>query len=232
MDKQSAFNYFTRMKKIVHFNYPILMKNHFLLAFILMLIVGCSSTKTVIKSSFSSEEVKLIMRGDSLKPMRVYKINNKKDSLLLRTKSRYIKPNPKDAVLQNFVKRLYATVRDSMSLGVGIAAPQVGVLKNIIWVQRFDKENFPFEVYLNPKIISYSKKKQTLKEGCLSIPDRTETLNSRSYSITIEYDTMNAIHKSEIIDSFTSVVFQHEIDHLNGILYLDHLQKDLKDTKP
>lgn len=196
-----------------------------------MLIVGCSSTKNAVRKSFSVKEAKLIMDADSLNPMRVYKINSKKDSLLLRTKSSYIKPNPKDPILRNFVKRLYATVRDSMSMGVGIAAPQVGILKNIIWVQRFDKENFPFEVYLNPKIVSYSEEKQTLNEGCLSIPDRTETLNSRSYAITIEYDTMNAEHKSEIVNRFTSVVFQHEIDHLNGILYLDHLQKDIRDIE-
>ena len=57
-----------------------------------LLIIGCSSSKNSIKKSFSLEEVKLIMNGDSLKPMRVYKINNKRDSLLLRTKSTYIKP--------------------------------------------------------------------------------------------------------------------------------------------
>ena len=88
---------------------------------------------------------------DSLTPMRIYKITNTKDSLLLRTKSGYIKPDPKNKTLHLFIKRLYATVRDSMSMGVGIAAPQVGVLKNIIWIQRFDKEHFPFEVYLKSK---------------------------------------------------------------------------------
>ena len=196
-----------------------------------LLIVRCSSTKNIAKKSFSEEEINLIMNADSLKPMRVYKINNIKDSLLLRAKSSYIKPNSKDPILQNFIKRLYTTVRDSMSMGVGIAAPQVGVLKNIIWVQRFDKENFPFEVYLNPKIISYSEEKQTFKEGCLSIPERMETLNNRSFAITIEYDTMNAEHKTETINSFTSVIFQHEIDHLNGILYLDHLRKDIQDDR-
>jgi len=193
-----------------------------------ILIVGCYSSKTIFKKSFSSQEIHLIMNADSLKPMRIYKINNKEDSLLLRKKSSDIKPNPKDLVLKNFVKRLYSTVRDSTSLGVGIAAPQVGILKNIIWVQRFDKENFPFELYFNPKIISYSEEKQILKEGCLSIPERTATLNSRSYSITMEYDTIKAEHITETIAGFTSVVFQHEIDHLNGILYLDHLAKDLK----
>jgi len=83
-------------------------------------------------------------------------------------------------------------------------------------------------LYFNPKIISYSEEKQILKEGCLSIPERTATLNSRSYSITMEYDTIKAEHITETIAGFTSVVFQHEIDHLHGILYLDHLAKDLK----
>lgn len=217
--KKFVLNDINHMKTIIAF-------------FILCLcFIGCSSSKNLSKKSFSAQQVALIMKADSLKPMRVFKINNKKDSLLLRAKSSYIKPNPKDPILQNFVKRLYTTVRDSMSLGVGIAAPQVGVLKNIIWVQRFDKENFPFEVYLNPKIVNYSEKKQTVKEGCLSIPDRSETLDSRSYTITIEYDTMDAEHKSETINSFTSVIFQHEIDHLNGILYLDHLEKDMQGSQ-
>ena len=207
------------------------MKNSISIFILCLLIIGCSSSKNLIKNPFSSEETLLIMNADSLIPMRVYKINNKKDSLLLRTKSSYIKPNPKDPVLQNFVKRLYATVRDSMSMGVGIAAPQVGILKNIIWVQRFDKENLPFEVYLNPKIIKYSKKTQTVKEGCLSIPNRSDTLNSRSFSISLEYDTMKSEHETEVIEGFTSVIFQHEIDHLNGILYLDHLQKEINDAQ-
>ena len=194
-----------------------------------MLALGCSTSKVAFKKTFSSEEYALIFKADSLKPMRVYKINNKSDSLLLRTKSSDVKAHPKNPVLQHFVKRLYATVRDSMSMGVGIAAPQVGVLKNIIWVQRFDKVDMPFEVYLNPKIISYSEEKQTIKEGCLSIPDRSDTLDSRSLAITIDYDTMNGTHNSETIEGFTSVIFQHEIDHLNGILYLDHLQKDLQE---
>lgn len=196
-----------------------------------LLVTGCSSTKNAVKKSFSKEEFKLIMNADSLKPMRVYKITNKKDSVLLRTKSVYIKPNPKNPVLQNFIKRLYATVKDSMSMGVGIAAPQVGILKNIIWVQRFDKDNFPFEVYLNPKIINYSEQKQTVKEGCLSIPNRSDKLNSRSKTIAIEYDTMQGKHQTETVESFTAVIFQHEIDHLNGILYLDHLKKDMSILK-
>lgn len=207
------------------------MVKYYFLIFVLFIAFGCSSSKENIKQSFSSNETKLINASGNYVPMRIYKITNKKDSLLLRTKSNYIQPNPEDMVLQKFTKRLYATVRDSMSMGVGIAAPQVGVLKNIIWVQRFDKENFPFEVYLNPKIINYSYQKQSVKEGCLSIPDRSDILNSRALTIAIEYDTMQAEHKTETIEGFTSVIFQHEIDHLNGILYLDHLEKDINASK-
>jgi peptide deformylase len=202
-----------------------MMRNGFLLMGIAIILSSCYGSKSMLKNSFSVEQSKMIMSSDSLTPMRIYKITNQKDSLLLRTKSQNMKANPNDVVLQRFVKRLYATVRDSISLGVGIAAPQVGILKNIIWVQRFDKENFPFEVYLNPVIKTYSDKKQTFREGCLSIPNRTDTLNTRAFSIVIEYDTMKAEHKTETVEGFTSVIFQHEIDHLNGILYLDHLTR-------
>jgi len=212
------------------------MRNILLALLFSFVIISCSSIKsTSTKSnkvvSFSNNQMELIMSLDTLNPMRVYKITNKKDSLLLRTKSQYVKPDANDVFLQTLVKRLYRTVRDSMSLGVGIAAPQVGILKNIIWVQRFDKEGFPFEVYLNPKIVQYSTKKQVFREGCLSIPDRMDTLSTRAYAILIEYDTMKAEHKSEMVEGFTSVIFQHEIDHLNGILYLDHLDKEIKDAK-
>lgn len=207
------------------------MKKNLLIIFICVLITSCSSTKNISRSNFSKPQIQLITSADTLTPMRVFKINNKTDSLLLRKKSAYIKANPKDMVLQKFVKRLYATVTDSMSMGLGIAAPQVGVLKNIIWVQRLDKENLPFEVYLNPKITNYSEEKQSVREGCLSIPDRSEILNSRAQKIIIEYDTMDAQHKTETVDGFTSVIFQHEVDHLNGILYLDHLAKEINDAK-
>jgi peptide deformylase len=212
------------------------MKKVFLYSILVITALNCSSVKTNyqkedILNSFSKNEAQMIMSAGSLTPMRVYKITSKSDSLLLRKKSGYIKPNPNDPVQKAFIKRLYRTVTDSMSLGAGIAAPQVGILKNIIWVQRFDKENFPFEVYLNPMIIGYSEKKQTYKEGCLSIPNRSETLNTRSYSIVIVYDTEKGEHNTETVEGFTSVIFQHEIDHLNGILYLDHLNKEIKDAK-
>jgi len=199
-----------------------------------LLLVSCSSSSKLVKNNpldFTSVERSLIMNLDSTLPMRVLKINNKKDSIVLRTKCKNVIADPSNVQLKHFVNRLYRTVRDSISMGVGIAAPQVGVLKNIIWVQRFDKEGFPFEVYLNPKIVKYTDKKQDCVEGCLSIPDRSDTTKTRAYAILMEYDKMDGTHHSEMIEAFTAVIFQHEIDHLNGILYLDHLEKEMSDAK-
>ena len=202
--------------------------------FITCLLASCSNTKQVVANSnysdFSLEEIDMIMSGEANEPMRVFKINNEQDSILLRTKSEAINVDPNDPVLKRFVDRLYSTVRDSMSLGAGIAAPQVGILKNIIWVQRFDKEDLPFEVYLNPKITKYSKMKQDCLEGCLSIPNKRDTTKTRAYAILFEYDRMDNTHATEMVEAFTAVIVQHEVDHLNGILFLDHLEKESKDV--
>lgn len=195
------------------------------LALALMSFQGYAQEQSAT-AGFTDPQAQMIMEAKASKPMRVFKINSKADSLLLRQNSELVKVDPKDPVLKRLVDRMYATVRDSMSLGAGIAAPQVGVLKRIAWVQRFDKPGFPFEVILNPEILQYSTKKQECREGCLSIPDRRVTLNSRAYAILVQYDTMDAKSKIEMVEDFTAVIFQHEIDHLNGILYLDHLQQE------
>ena len=140
---------------------------------------------------FNSQQRDLIMNASASEPLRVFKITNKTDSLLLRKNSETVALDKDTMVLRRLVDRMYATVTDSLSLGAGIAAPQVGVLKRIALVQRFDKPDYPFEVIINPEIIQYSKKKQECREGCLSIPDRRDTLNSRSYAILVSYETLD-----------------------------------------
>jgi len=196
---------------------------------ILFLIISISFFSCGTYKNFSKEQQQMITNEDGSKPMRVFLITNKQDSILLRTKSTFIKPNPKDKTIQLLAKRLYSTVRDSMSLGVGIAAPQIGILKQMICVQRFDKENFPFEIYLNPVIKQYSKQKRPCPEGCLSIPNKRGKTFDRAYTILIEYDKLDGTHHFEMIEDFTSVIFQHEIDHLHGILFLDHLDTEGKE---
>jgi peptide deformylase len=207
-------------------------KINFITAVILsMFIVGCSGSKSVVRQSeagksFTSEQASYILQADSQVPMRVFITTNHSDSILLREKSSDVVADAGDPVLHHFISRLYSTVQDSLSRGVGIAAPQVGILKNIIWVQRFDKEDKPFEVYLNPKILQYSTLKQECREGCLSIPNRSDTLQTRSYAILIEYQKLDNTRHVEMIEDFTAVIFQHEIDHLNGILYLDRIEEE------
>lgn len=196
----------------------------------LLSVLGC---EPVSPAGFTSEQSVMIENGDSATPMRVFKITSTSDSMLLRTASKDVKVDPTDPLLRLFVDRLYATVRDSMSLGLGIAAPQVGILKNIIWVQRLDKEaeDLPFEVYLNPEIVEYSEEIQRSREGCLSIPNRRGNC-IRSKWIVLEYDKMDGTHHQEKIADFTAVIFQHEVDHLKGILYLDHLAEHQAGVTP
>ncbi|MEL6133817.1 MAG: peptide deformylase [Bacteroidota bacterium] len=181
---------------------------------------------------FTEAEDSLIRseNGGPEDPLRVYVITQYEDSLLLRSQSRPVVADPKDSTLQLFIDRLYATVTDSASMGVGIAAPQVGLLRQIVWVQRFDKEGFPFEAYLNPTIRQYTKLGQTGPEGCLSIPDERDSVD-RAYAILLAYQTRTGEYKIEMVEGFTAVIFQHEIDHLNGILYKDHLAKEIKEAE-
>ena len=191
-----------------------------------MLVLGaCGTNKksTSSKRTFSGEQEQFILSGDSITPMRIFLITNYEDSLLLRTPSQEVMNIQNDPVLKRLSDRMRATVTDSLSLGVGIAAPQVGILKKMILVQRLDKENFPFETYLNPEIKEYSEKKRPCREGCLSIPSRSDTTMMRSFEILISYDRLDGTHDEERVQDFVSVIFQHEIDHLNGILYIDHL---------
>ncbi|NJO87052.1 MAG: peptide deformylase [Lewinella sp.] len=190
-----------------------------------LLLGGCASER------FSSAERMLVEAAGADVPLRVFKINSYTDSLLLRTPSRAVKARPNDPVLQLFLQRLLRTVQDPASLGVGIAAPQVGLLRNVIYVQRLDQAEAPFEAYLNPRILQYSVKKQDCTEGCLSIPERRGNSGQRAYAILVAYDRPDGSHHQEMVEGFTAVIFQHEIDHLNGILFLDHLKEEVEKAK-
>jgi peptide deformylase len=106
---------------------------------------------------------------------------------------------------------------------VGIAAPQIGINKRAVVVQRFDKPGEPFEAYPNIYIVECSEEKQKGPEGCLSVPDERHDVN-RSTSVVISYyDIGKGEMVTETIEGFTAVIFQHEIDHLEGIIYTDRV---------
>lgn len=206
------------------------MRQFTLFSSLIILITSCSiSKKTPTLSTFTNQETQLILSGKVTDPMRVLLITNPTDSIVLRTKSQPVIFNAKDKTLKHFTDRLLATVRDSATLGVGIAAPQVGVLKDIIWVQRLDKKAEPFEVYFNPKIVKYTDLKQDVPEGCLSIPDFRAMTKDRAYAIFLTYLDQTGKDQCEMVEAFTAAIFQHEIDHLNGIMFTDHLEQEQKE---
>lgn len=195
-----------------------------LFIFAVMAFLSCNR----IDGGFTAEELELINGTDSI--MRVLTVNNVDDNTVLRARSSDL---PAGALVSDEFSRLaelmVATVTHPSQDGVGIAAPQVGLNRRVIAVQRFDKEGEPFEVYANIRIVWASDSPVRGGEGCLSVPDmRGDVL--RSESITIEYADLNSIKEnddipviSETVNGFTAVIFQHEIDHLEGILYIDRL---------
>ncbi|MBN2807556.1 MAG: peptide deformylase [Prolixibacteraceae bacterium] len=196
------------------------MKKSFTWQLMVMLMCFLASCRS---GSLSRAEVDMIMSGEAHVPMRLYTINQKSDSLLLRTPARDVKKKDIGSeTIEHLSKRMLATMHDTLNTGVGIAAPQVGISLSIICVQRFDKPGEPSEVYYNPKIIEYGDSINSGQEGCLSIPNYRGTLG-RSHNIEISY--LDALGKlqTENINDFTAIIFQHEIDHLKGVLYYDHI---------
>ncbi len=177
------------------------------------------------REGFTPGEKQIIWSREG-KMMRLYTVDNGVDSLLLRSRALALTPEMLQTEEYRLLKAgMLATVRDTANTGVGIAAPQVGVSRQLIAVQRFDKAGEPFEFYINPEIIQYSEEKQCGPEGCLSLPGARDSV-MRSERIVVSYiDEVNHNVCRDTVKGFTAVVFQHEIDHLKGILFTDKAVK-------
>ena len=108
--------------------------------------------------------------------------------------------------------------------GVGLAANQIGILKQIVtifFVDQETKEQIQYTLF-NPNIISYSQEKIIMEEGCLSLPEQFAEIE-RPQNIEVEYlDENNKLIKKEV-SGVESRILQHEIDHLSGKLFVDYL---------
>jgi peptide deformylase len=178
-------------------------------------------TPIVDELAFTEAEKALILNNSSDSTMYVMNYFIHADSLILRKQSRNVNLND-TTTLFHLIDRMKVTV--IAEGGVGIAAPQVGISRNIIWVQRYDKgtlSNHPWEVYLNPVITKYSDTTELRDDGCLSIPGISQK-SLRAIWVDVAYDLTDGTHKTERIkQKYTAHIFQHEIDHLNGIVFLD-----------
>ena len=158
---------------------------------------------------FSASEAATIGAEPGEGAMRVLKTTDGGDSLRLRGRSGRIgRAWFGDPLYARLKQRMLCTVIDPADPGVGIAAPQVGVSRRLIAVQRFDREGEPFETVRSP-------------EGCLSIPGKIDTAVRRERVVLRYRDGQSGKRRREYVSGFTAVVFQHEIDHLNGILFID-----------
>jgi len=184
---------------------------------ILIFLASCAGT------SFTNDEKETINRYLSQK-MRLLDYYDTNDSTFLRQPTKeFTEKDLQSDIFKNLKEQMLLTVQDTANSGVGIAAPQVGISRRLVAVQRFDKPNEPFEFYANAHITYLSDEKNIGTEGCLSIPNRRGNVE-RSATIVVEYiDTENYKPCIDTISGFTAVIFQHEIDHLDGVLYIDKL---------
>lgn len=144
------------------------------------------------------------------------------DSAVLRAQSKDLSAKElKSERLRKLIGKMLTTVQDPSQDGVGIAAPQVGINRRIVCVQRFDKEGEPFEAYVNVKLDSLWGEKVSGREGCLSLPGLRGYV-SRYQSVLVSYIDRETLQpRKDTVHGYTAVIFQHECDHLDGILYTD-----------
>ncbi len=111
--------------------------------------------------------------------------------------------------------------------GVGLAAPQIGknlrlfVIDSTLFDQEDENEGIR-EVFVNPIILEETGKEWAFEEGCLSIPDIREDV-SRPPRVEMEYQTRDGELKTTVFEGMTARVIQHEYDHIEGVLFIDHI---------
>ena len=187
----------------------------FLLIFLLLALAGCSS-----RPALSKAEKELIAGSSDV--MRVLTVADRKDSLFLRRTARdFSDRDLRSEEFRNLARKMVRTVTDPSQDGVGIAGPQVGISRRIVAVQRFDKEDEPFEVYANVRIDSLYGPMAYGQEGCLSVPGMRGTVPRWTSAIISYTDPATLLTVHDTVSGFTAVIFQHETDHLDGILYTD-----------
>lgn len=115
--------------------------------------------------------------------------------------------------------------------GVGLAGPQIGVLQRIFVAELPKDEDDPHSgkpyVLLNPEIVKVSKEMEEGQEGCLSIPTWYGLVERHTWVHVKARDVNGKAFKLKV-DGFLARVFQHEIDHLDGVLFIDHISDDEK----
>jgi peptide deformylase len=129
------------------------------------------------------------------------------------------------------VKKLARDMLDTMyaAPGIGLAAPQVGALQRVV-VMDLAKDGTPPDpiVMINPEILKFSDETVVTEEGCLSIPDLYYEVE-RPASVTVKYTNLDGETITRDAEDRLSICVQHELDHLDGVLYIDYLSRLKRD---
>lgn len=198
------------------------MQKYLLLLCTLFLLYSCNTLQKMTNS-----EIKHIESANALTPFRVLLTSNEQDLKILRRPCKDINFGKDGENVEKLISRMKATM--FAESGVGIAAPQIGISRNIFLFVRVDQPNAPVEVAINPKIVNRADETICFeRDGCLSIPDISA--NSIRYPwVEVEYLNEKGEKVREKLvgfsrqDNFVAVIFQHEFDHLQGVLFTDKL---------
>lgn len=113
--------------------------------------------------------------------------------------------------------------------GIGLAAIQVGISKRMLVIDLAKEgEDKAPQVFINPEILASSDERSVYEEGCLSIPDYYAEVE-RPARITVKYIDLSGKEQTIETDGLLATCLQHEIDHLNGVLFIDHISRLKRD---
>lgn len=197
----------------------------FMLLFMATICYSCNTSE----NKMNTKEIALINSASADTPFYVLQTTVEEDSVFLRTEcvDLGVQNISEDADLQLLIERMKATL--AKEEGVGLAAPQVGIGRNLFLFMRIDKEGFPVQVAINPRIVGVPEEMICFEgDGCLSIPDMSGDTYRFPWVDVEYYDEKGVLHKETLSgysrdDDFTGIVFQHEFDHLQGVLFIDKL---------
>lgn len=132
-----------------------------------------------------------------------------------------------DEGVRKLVEDMFETMYDAP--GIGLAAIQIGEPVRVVTMDlaKKDEEKAP-RVFINPEITWSSEDKNVHEEGCLSIPEYYEEVE-RPAQVKVRYLDLEGKQHEEAADGLFATCIQHEIDHLNGVLFIDHLSKLKRD---
>jgi peptide deformylase len=153
-----------------------------------------------------------------------------RDIIVLPDKRLRLKSKPVtgiDGATRKLVEDMFETMYQAP--GIGLAAIQVGVPLRLVVMDLSKKENEAEpRVFVNPEIVSPSEEKSIYEEGCLSIPDVHEDVE-RPARVKVKYLDLDGKAHEEDAEGLFATCIQHEVDHLNGVLFIDHLSKLKRD---